>query len=284
MEILSNKRLVIIQGVDVNGSSGYVKQMKSYGTNIVGVIVDDAQKRAGISGFSNVEAAVKETKADTSVVFSNPENVKKDVLAAIEVGIDLIVIVTEKVPLQDMIVLVAFAKQFGTRILGPGSAGLVVVDDMKLGIIPERIFEKGSVGIVCRSEILAYEVVQRLTKNNIGQSVFVDLGADAVSGFRFDDVLPLFEDDKNTKVIVLIGEIGGVNEERAAMLAGKIKKPIVALIAGKSAPKGKKMGHAGAMICGVSGSYESKYAALSKAGVKIADNIIELVEIVASLV
>jgi succinyl-CoA synthetase alpha subunit len=282
MGIFNNDQKVIIQGLAVNGTAVHMKRMVEYGTNVVGAIVHGkgGEKQEGVSLFETVAVAVKETAANTSIVFSLPENVRHDVLEAMAAGIKLIIISSEKVPLQDMVYLINIGSPLGISIVGPSSVGLIKVDKAMLGVIPDHIFQKGRVGIVSKSEILAYEVINMLSKQGIGQSIFIDLGGDAVLGTRYMDVMPLFEADTETDVVLIIGEIGGIGEEAAAVYAKRMTKPVVALVAGATAPIGKQMGHAGAIIQGKRGSYQSKYNALVKAGVQVAHSLDVVPELV----
>jgi succinyl-CoA synthetase alpha subunit len=256
--------------------------MKDSGTEIVaGVTPGKAGEEVeGIPVYHSVAEALKEHKADFSVIFVPAKFAKDASLEALENGLNIIII-TEGVPVHDSIEIIAKAKEKGLVVLGPNCPGIIVPEEIKIGIMPKHIFKKGNVGIVSRSGTLTYEIVNLLSENGIGQSTCVGIGGDAVIGLDFIDVLKEFESDPETEKIVLIGEIGGDLEEKAAVfIKENIKKPVVAYIAGKTAPLGKKMGHAGAIISGKAGTAESKIKALEEAGVKVAKLPSEVVGLV----
>ncbi|MCP4051229.1 MAG: succinate--CoA ligase subunit alpha [bacterium] len=263
----------------------YCKQMKAYGSRIVAGVNpgEEKHKVAGINTFGDLKEAREFTGVDLAIIFSDPGHVLRDAVETIMAGIKWVVIVTEQVPLQDMVKIISLAEKSGVRVLGAGSAGLIIVGEQKFGVMPDAIFTKGNVAVAGKSDTLSYEVVYQLTRSGIGQSAYIDLGGEAVSGMRFQNVLQLFERDEDTKVIVMVCQIGGISEELAAKYIPVMTKPVVALIAGQTAPAGKKMGHGSAIIAKEEGSFNSKYNALVKAGVHIAKGPEEIPHIVKSL-
>jgi succinyl-CoA synthetase alpha subunit len=268
----SNTRLVI-QGITGYQGSYHSKAMRDFGTNVVagvtpgkgGQVVND------IPVFDSTVEAVRKTGANTSCVFVPAPYTRDSVLEAIDAGIKTIVAVTEHVPLHDEIHMVAVARSRGVTLIGPNCPGVASPGKAKVGILPSKIFRKGNIGVVSRSGTLTYEIVNAMTEQKLGQSTCVGIGGDRVPGTGFIDVLELFEKDKQTKQIVLVGEIGGTAEEEAAeYIEEHISKPVVAYIAGRTAPPGKRMGHAGAIIARGKGTAESKIKALEGAGVKVA--------------
>ena len=268
----SNTRLVI-QGITGYQGSYHSKAMRDFGTNVVagvtpgkgGQVVND------IPVFDSTIEAVRKTGANTSCVFVPAPYTRDSVLEAIDAGIKTIVAVTEHVPLHDEIHMVAVARSRGVTLIGPNCPGVASPGKAKVGILPSKIFRKGNIGVVSRSGTLTYEIVNAMTEQKLGQSTCVGIGGDRVPGTGFIDVLELFEKDKQTKQIVLVGEIGGTAEEEAAeYIEEHVSKPVVAYIAGRTAPPGKRMGHAGALIARGKGTAESKIKALEGAGVKVA--------------
>jgi len=268
----SNTRLVI-QGITGYQGSYHSKAMRDFGTNVVagvtpgkgGQVVND------IPVFDSTIEAVRKTGANTSCVFVPAPYTRDSVLEAIDAGIKTIVAVTEHVPLHDEIHMVAVARSRGVTLIGPNCPGVASPGKAKVGILPSKIFRKGNIGVVSRSGTLTYEIVNAMTEQKLGQSTCVGIGGDRVPGTGFIDVLELFEKDKQTKQIVLVGEIGGTAEEEAAeYIEEHVSKPVVAYIAGRTAPPGKRMGHAGAIIARGKGTAESKIKALEGAGVKVA--------------
>jgi len=274
MSILINKSSkVVVQGITGRDGSFHAEQMKKYGTNVVGGVTPGkgGSKVAGIPVFNSVEEAVKKTKANTSVIYVPPAFAVDAIYEAADAGIKLIVCITEGLPANDMMKVYDYIKDKDCRLIGPNCPGLISVDQSKVGIMPGTIVKKGPVGVVSRSGTLTYEAIWALTSAGIGQTTCIGIGGDQIIGTNFIDVLTMFENDPATKAVVMIGEIGGSDEEEAAkFVKNKMTKPVVGFIAGRTAPPGKRMGHAGAIISGGSGTAEEKVAALEKAGIPVA--------------
>lgn len=270
--IIDENTKVLVQGITGNQGVFHTKQMLAYGTKIVagvtpgkgGAVVE------GIPVYNTVREACENHQIDASVLFIPAPFTKDAAFEAIEAGVKVVVIVTEGVPVQDEIKIVAYAKRNGTIVLGPNTFGIVSSGKCKIGIPPNQYFVAGPVGVVSRSGTLTYETVGNLTANGIGQTTVVGMGGDRVVGLTFIDVLKMFEKDPETKAVVLLGEIGGNAEETASEYIKEMTKPVVAFIAGKSAPPGKRMGHAGAIIERGKGTYQGKVKALTEAGAKVA--------------
>lgn len=275
MSILINKETkVLVQGITGRDGAFHTSKMKDYGTNIVGGISPGkgGSDVGGIHVFNTVEEAVKATGANASVIFVPAPFAGDAILEASYAGVELVVCITEGVPVQDMMKAMPVLKQNGTKLIGANCPGLITPDECLIGILPAMIFKKGNVGLISRSGTLTYEVVNMLTENGLGQSTCVGIGGDSVSGLYFIDLLEMYENDPETDAVVLIGEIGGDAEEQAAAyIKEKMTKPVVAFIAGQSAPPGKRMGHAGAIISSGSGTAEEKIKAFNEAGVPVAD-------------
>jgi succinyl-CoA synthetase alpha subunit len=275
MAILINEDTrVIVQGATGNQGKFHMLQMLAYGTKVVGGISPGKGgiKVENIPIYDTVLAASEENKIDAACLFIPAPFAKDAAFEAIEAGIKLVVIITEHIPLNDGIDIIALARQRGAMVIGPNTFGIVSSGKCKIGIPPNNFFIPGPIGVVARSGTLTYEIVGNLTDNKLGQSTVVGLGGDRVVGLSFVDVLKKFEDDDDTKAIVLVGEIGGDQEESAASYIKQyMTKPVIAYIAGKSAPPGKRMGHAGAIIERGKGTYEGKIKALQMAGVSVAD-------------
>jgi succinyl-CoA synthetase alpha subunit len=281
--MIDEKSKVLIQGITGHQGSFHALECKRFGTNIVSGVSPGKGGREveGIPVFDSVKAAVKETGADSSGIFVPAPFVLDSAIEAMEAGITTLVIITEHVPVHDAMKIVSLASKIGVRIIGPNCPGIASPGKAKLGIIPNHIMKKGDVGVVSRSGTLTYEIVDSLTKAGMGQSSCIGIGGDRVSGTDFVDVLELFKKDKQTKRVVLIGEIGGSAEEKAAeYISVGFDKPVIAYIAGMSAPKGKRMGHAGAIISRGMGTAESKVKALERAGVSVAKTVAEIPSIV----
>ncbi|MFZ5652116.1 MAG: succinate--CoA ligase subunit alpha [Bacillota bacterium] len=263
---------VIVQGITGNQGKFHSRQMLAYGTRIVGGISPGkgGQEVEGIRVYDTVFAAVEDQRVDATCLFIPAPFAKDAAFEAIEAGVKVVVIITEHIPVHDEMEIVAFARQKGATIIGPNTFGIVSSGKCKIGIPPNQFFVPGPVGIVARSGTLTYEIVGNLTANGIGQSTVVGLGGDRVVGLSFVDVLERFEKDPETKAAVLVGEIGGNQEEEASLFIKKMTKPVVAYIAGKSAPPGKRMGHAGAIIERGKGTFEGKVKALKEAGASVA--------------
>jgi succinyl-CoA synthetase alpha subunit len=274
MSILINKDTkVIVQGITGRDGAFHTSKMKAYGTNIVGGISPGkgGQQVESVPVFNTVEEAVVKTKADASVIFVPAPFAADAILEASYAGIKLVVCITEHVPVQDMIKVTPVLQQNGTKLIGANCPGLITPEECLIGILPAMIFKKGKVGLISRSGTLTYEVVNMLTEEGIGQSTCVGIGGDPVSGLYFVDLLEMYENDPETDAVVVIGEIGGDAEEQAAkFIKDKMTKPVVAFIAGQSAPPGKRMGHAGAIISSGSGTAVEKIKAFNSAGVPVA--------------
>jgi succinyl-CoA synthetase alpha subunit len=276
MSILINKASkVLVQGITGHEGLFHTGLMMAYGTNVVGGTSPGKGGEWVFDGkipvFDSMKLAVEVTGADTSVVFVPAKAAADAIFEAANSGLKLIVCITEGVPIQDMIKITAFLEESNTRLIGPNCPGVLTPGEAKVGIIPGEIAVPGSIGLVSRSGTLTYEVLNALALKKIGVSTCVGIGGDPIIGTNFMDILQLFEDDPHTRACILIGEIGGSDEEKAAnFISREMSKPVVAYIAGLSAPKGKRMGHAGAIIEGTTGTAESKIKALESAGVQLA--------------
>ena len=287
MSILVNKKTkVIVQGFTGREGTFHSERMIEYGTNVVGGVTPGkgGEKHLDRPVFHSVRDAVRETQADASVIFVPAPFGADAIFEAAEAGIKLIVTITEGIPVQDILRANAYVKSLGARLIGPNGPGITTVDECKIGIMPGSLFKKGSIGVVSRSGTLTYEIVADLSKNGLGQTTCVGIGGDALPGTRFIDILPLFENDSETEAIVMVGEIGGTDEEEAAEYIKTMKKPVVAFISGRSAPPGKRMGHAGAIISGGKGTADSKIKALESAGVPIANLTSEIPNLVHQII
>lgn len=270
---IDNKTRLLVQGITGRDGSFHAQQMKKYGTNVVAGVTPGkgSTKVVGIPVFNLVADAVKETKANCSVIYVPPPFAADAIYEAVDAGIKTIVCITEGIPANDMMKVYHYVKKHGARLIGPNCPGLISPELSKVGIIPGNICKKGSIGLVSRSGTLTYEVIFALTQGGMGQTTCIGIGGDQVIGTNFIDCLEAFENDKATKGIVMIGEIGGSDEEDAALyIKKKVTKPVVAFIAGRTAPPGKRMGHAGAIISGSSGLAAEKVAALNKVGIPVA--------------
>ena len=270
--IIDEKTNVIVQGITGNQGTFHTRQMLAYGTRIVGGVSPgkSGQKVEGIPVYDSVNAAMEEHRVDASVIFIPAAFAKDAALEAIDAGIKVVVVITEHIPVHDEMEIVALARNRGTIVIGPNTFGIVSSGKCKMGIPPNRLFVPGSIGVVARSGTLTYEIVANLTANGFGQSTVVGLGGDKVIGLSFVDILDRFEKDPETTAVVMVGEIGGSAEEEAAHYIRKMTKPVVAYVAGKSAPPGKRMGHAGAIIERGKGTFEGKARALREAGARVA--------------
>jgi succinyl-CoA synthetase alpha subunit len=284
MSILINKDTkVLVQGITGRDGAFHTSKMKDYGTNIVGGISPGkgGSDVGGIHVFNTVEEAVKATGANASVIFVPAPFAGDAILEASYAGVELVVCITEGVPVQDMMKTMPVLKKNGTKLIGANCPGLITPDECLIGILPAMIFKKGNVGLISRSGTLTYEVVNMLSENGLGQSTCVGIGGDPVSGLYFIDLLEMYENDPETDAVVLIGEIGGDAEEQAAKyIKENMTKPVVAFIAGQSAPPGKRMGHAGAIISSGSGTAEEKIKAFHEAGVPVANEPGKIPELV----
>lgn len=280
MSVLIDKNSkVLVQGVTGRDGSFHALKMKSYGTNIVGGTSPGkgGQNVEGIPVFNTVAEAVAKTGANTSVIFVPAPFAKDAMLEAANAGIKLIVCITEGVPVMDAVAAQRYIKLKGAHLVGPNCPGLISPDKSMVGILPVDIFKKGGTGVVSRSGTLTYEIVDSLTKNGFGESTAIGVGGDPVVGVYFEDMLRMFQDDPETDSIVLVGEIGGDAEERAAKFIKEyVTKPVVAFISGRQAPKGKQMGHAGAIITTGAGTAAEKIAAFEAVGVPVAKETSEI--------
>jgi succinyl-CoA synthetase alpha subunit len=284
MSILIDKNTkVVVQGITGRDGAFHTRQMLSYGTKIVAGVTPGkgGEKVEGVPVFNSVGEAVEATGANTSVIYVPSKFAVDAIYEAADAGLDLVVCVSEGVPAMDMLQVYNYLKTTKTRLIGPNTPGLITPGVTKVGIMPGQIHLKGNVGVVSRSGTLTYEVVYHLTLNGIGQSTCLGIGGDQIVGTGFLDVLDLFEKDPQTKAVVLIGEIGGTDEEEAALFVKKkMTKPVVAFVAGRTAPPGKRMGHAGAIIAGGSGTAAEKIAAFEKAKIKVAESPAEVATLV----
>ncbi len=264
---------LVVQGITGYQGTYHSKAMMDFGTDVVAGVTPGkgGHEVHGVPVFDTVEEAVERTGANASCVFVPAPFTKGAVLEAIDAGVATVVAVTEHVPVHDAIYFVAVAKAKGVVLIGPNCPGLASPGLAKIGILPNKIFRRGDVGVVSRSGTLTYEIVNAMTEAGLGQSTCVGIGGDRVPGMGFVDALKLFQEDDGTKRIVLVGEIGGTAEEEAAeFIAESITKPVVAYVAGRTAPPGKRMGHAGAIIARGRGTAASKIKALEAAGVRVA--------------
>ncbi|KOH45376.1 succinate--CoA ligase subunit alpha [Sunxiuqinia dokdonensis] len=274
MSILVNKNTkLLVQGITGRDGQFHAGRMKAYGTNIVAGTSPGkgGQEVDGIPVFDTAAEAVKKTGANTSIIFVPAAFAADAILEASYAGIELVIAISEGVPIQDMIRVNSIIKRNGTKLIGPNCPGLITPDEALIGILPGMIFKKGNIGLISRSGTLTYEVVNMLTMNEMGQSTVVGIGGDPVAGLYYIDLLEMYENDPETEAVVLIGEIGGDAEEQAAeYIAKHMTKPVVSFIAGQTAPPGKRMGHAGAIISSGSGTAEEKIKAFAKANVPVA--------------
>ena len=274
---------LVVQGITGRDGSFHTEQMMAYGTQVVaGVTPGKGGQRFGgkVPVFNTVAEAVAETGANTSVVYVPSRFAADAVFEAADAGIELIVCITEGVPVLDMTRVIPFLKERGTRLIGPNCPGAISPGKSKVGIIPGSICLEGAVGVVSRSGTLTYEVIHHLTQNGMGQSTCLGIGGDPIIGTNFIDCLEAFEADPDTEAIVMIGEIGGTDEQNAAeYVAAHVSKPVVGFIAGRTAPPGRRMGHAGAIISGSSGTAEEKIAAFERAGIGVMDRPAEVVSL-----
>jgi succinyl-CoA synthetase alpha subunit len=275
---------VIVQGITGRDGSFHAKQMMEYGTRVVGGVTPGKGGQTfekSVPIFNSMRDAVEATGASTSVVYVPPKFAADAIMEAADAGIKLIVAITEGVPVLDMTRVYPFVKEKGARLLGPNCPGLITPGESKVGIIPGRICAPGPVGVVSRSGTLTYEVVYLLTRAGLGQSTCVGIGGDPINGTNFIDCLAAFEKDPHTKAVAMMGEIGGTDEQQAAeFIQHKMTKPVVGFIAGQTAPPGRRMGHAGAIISGSSGTAAEKIAAFEAAGVQVARRPADFVDLI----
>jgi succinyl-CoA synthetase alpha subunit len=287
MSILVNKNTkLLVQGITGRDGSFHTQKMIEYGTKVVGGVSPGkgGQLVHGVPVFNTVADAVKATGANTSVIFVPAAYAADAVLEASEAGIELVIAISEGVPTLDMVRITPYLKKRGTKLIGANCPGLISPDEAMVGILPGSIFKKGNIGLMSRSGTLTYEMVYQLTSSGLGQSTCVGIGGDPVAGLYYEELLQMFEEDPETDAIVLIGEIGGDAEERAATyISEHITKPVVGFIGGLTAPPGKRMGHAGAIISSGTGTGAEKIAAFEKVGVQVARQPSEIPEILKKL-
>lgn len=273
MAILIDKNTkVICQGLTGSQGSFHSEQCKEYGTKMVGGVTPGkgGTTHLGIPVFNTVKEAKAKTGCTVSMIFVPPPFAADSIMEAVDAGLDLVICITEGIPVLDMVKVKKYMEGKHTRLIGPNCPGVITPDQCKIGIMPGHIHKAGRIGVLSRSGTLTYEAVGQLTALGLGQSTCVGIGGDPVNGTNFIDVLKLFNADKDTDAVIMIGEIGGTAEEEAAEYIKKeFKKPVAVFIAGASAPAGKRMGHAGAIISGGKGTAEAKFAALEAAGCKI---------------
>jgi len=284
MSILVNSSTrVVVQGITGSAGLFHATQCREYGTKVVGGVTPGkgGTEVDGFPVFNTVLESVKEAKANTSLIFVPAPFAADAIVEAIDAGIKLVICITEGIPTLDMVRVKRYMEGKKARLIGPNCPGVMTPGEAKVGIMPGYIHMPGRIGVISRSGTLTYEAVWQLTNLGIGQSTCVGIGGDPVVGSSFIDILKLFEKDKETDAVILIGEIGGSAEEEAAeFIKKKFSKPVVAFIAGSTAPKGKRMGHAGAIISGSSGSAKDKIASLERAGVKVSPSPAEIGEAV----
>lgn len=265
---------VIVQGITGNTASYHTKQMIEYGTNIVAGVspFKGNTKVEGINVFDTVKQAAYETKANASIIYVPAKFAADAILEAVDAELELVICITEHIPINDMLIVKNYLEGKKTRLIGPNCPGIITPGECKIGIMPGYIHKKGRIGVVSRSGTLTYEAVRQLTERGIGQSTVVGIGGDPIIGTDFIDVLKAFNDDDNTDGVVMIGEIGGNAEEKASLwIKENMKKPVVGFIGGKTAPKGKTMGHAGAIISSGKGTAEQKIKTMSDCGIYISE-------------
>jgi len=285
--LVSKETRLLVQGITGREGAFHTEQMIAYGTKVVAGVTPGKGGGWAVGNvpiFDSVHEAVAATGANASIIYVPAKAAPDSILEAADAGIGLIVCITEGIPALDMLKVRAYLDRTSSRLIGPNCPGLITPGEAKVGIMPGHIHTRGNVGLVSRSGTLTYEVVYALTLRGIGQSTAVGIGGDPINGTSFVDVLDMFDHDPETQQVVMIGEIGGTDEEKAAeFIASKMTKPVTGFIAGQTAPPGKRMGHAGAIISGGKGTAADKIAALEAAGVRVAHHPGEIAEMVAAL-
>lgn len=277
---------VMVQGITGQAGRYHTKHMLAYGTNIIAGVSPSAKDKEveGVLVFPSVAAAKKATGATVSIIYVPAPFAKDAIIEAVDSDLDWIVCITEHIPIADMMAVKAYMKDKSSRLLGPNCPGIITPDGCKIGIMPGHIHKKGHVGIVSKSGTLTYEAVQVVTASGYGQSTAVGIGGDPIQGTSFIDVLQAFEADPQTHMVILIGEIGGDAEEKAAdWIQNHMTKPVIAFISGQTAPKGKRMGHAGAIVSGNEGSAASKIRAFEQAGVAVAESMTAMAKLLIDM-
>ena len=288
MGILIDKETkIIVQGITGTQGSFHTRLMLEYGTKVVAGTSPGkgGTKSESVPIYESVEEIQEKYNANASIIFVPAPFAADAALEAMENGIRTVVIITEHIPIRDAVLLMAHAKQVGATIVGPNTPGVITPGECKLGIMPAHIFKQGGIGMVSRSGTLTYEIAASLSRKGLGQSTCLGLGGDPITGLNFIDALKMFEKDEQTKTVALIGEIGGNQEELAAkyIQEQKYPKPVVAFVAGRSAPPGKRMGHAGAIVMGKAGTAENKIEAFKNSGVKVAEKPGDIAELLIKL-
>jgi len=289
MSILVNKNSrVVVQGITGSEGAFHSKQMLEYGTNIVAGVTPGKGGQSVIDNsievFDSVEESVQEKKANTSIIFVPPPFAAEAIIESSYAGIELIVCITEGVPVRDMVKVKQIIKRNGTRLIGPNCPGIITVDECKLGIMPGFICKKGNVGVISKSGTLTYEAIDQLVNSGLGQTTAIGIGGDPIIGTTMRDCLQLFEQDNDTDGIVIIGEIGGQMEIEAAYWAKEnMSKPIAGFIAGQTAPPGKRMGHAGAIVSGGNDTAEAKIKVLNECGISVSESVADIGSVMKSL-
>ncbi len=287
MSVLVNSDTrLITQGITGKSGLFHSKGCKDYGTKLSGGVTPGkgGSEIEGFPVFDTVEEAVRETGANASMIFVPPPFAADSIIEAVDAGLELVVCITEGIPVQDMLAVKSYLKTTSTRLIGPNCPGIITPDECKIGIMPGHIHKKGSVGVVSRSGTLTYEAVGQLTKRGIGQSTCIGIGGDPLNGTNFIDCLELFTNDSETDCIVMIGEIGGTAEEEACeWIKSNCKKPVIGFVAGATAPPGRRMGHAGAIISGGKGTAKDKFDAMKAAGVHTVSSPADMGKMVAEV-
>ncbi|TET61580.1 MAG: succinate--CoA ligase subunit alpha [Candidatus Stahlbacteria bacterium] len=284
--LINNNTRLLVQGITGRDGSFHTRQMLDYGTNVVAGVTPGkgGMEVEGVPVFNSLSEAVKKTEANTSVIFVPARFSSSAIYEAADAGIKLIVCISEGLPTIELVKITAYLKNKDCRLVGPNSPGLVSAGESKVGILPGHIFKKGKVGVISRSGTLTYEIVDHITRVGLGQSTCIGIGGDPIIGTKFIDCLELFADDKDTEAVVLVGEIGGRDEQDTAEYVKKyFKKPVFGFIVGKTAPPEKRMGHAGAVISGTSGTAAEKIKVFKECGIKVGDTPAEVAQLVKEM-